>query len=322
MIAAAPGALVGNLLCRTADAEIARCLDTLVSQGFCAGGDIATARAITWERSRNTPNWQCDALTSASQTPSRRWGSVGGSLHQERPLFRISDNDCCWIAAPDRVCVLGTPAPTDPRWIELLAVVVLELLAAAGTVAIHAGAATVGGQGMLIVGPSGAGKSTLVYLLAQAGGSYTTDDVALISRQGDTWVASSTGGHLRLRPTMTIDDGLMHNDGLDALGKLHLQPRRPEVCCPSTRIDRLVFLEPGHGAETTWRSLDRHDVVERLMSEAALALSPAVASRQLVSLGEIAQLPAVTLRSGQDLIDHPDLASSIFAGIWAGQAQP
>lgn len=302
--------------------EIAACLETLVSQGFCADGDIAAARAITWGRSRTTPNWQRDAPTSASHTPLRRWGCVSGSLHQERPLFRIADDAGCWIAAPDHVGVFGAPIADDPKWMELFAVVVFELLAAAGTVAIHAGAATVGGQGMLLVGPSGAGKSTLVYLLAQAGGSYTNDDVALISRQGDTWVARSTGGHLRLRHTMTIDDGLMHNDGLDALGKLHLHPRRPEVCCPSMRIDRLVFLEPGHGAETTWRSLGRQKVLERLLSEAALALSPAVASRQLMSLGEIAQLPAVTLRSGQDLIDHPDLASSIFAGIWAGQAQP
>lgn len=319
MIAATTEVLIGGLRCRIADAAIARCLENLVSQGFCSGGDAPTTRTITWEPSKKTTDWsRPGALASASEASVRRWGHVCGSLHQERPLFRISDGSCCWITARDRVCVCGTPAPHDPEWLELLAVVVFELLAAAGTVAVHAGAVTVGGHGMLVAGPTGSGKSTLVYLLAQTGASYTTDDLALISRQGDAWFARSTGEHLRLHPVMKIDDGLMQDEGLDAVGKLRLEPRRPGVCRPVTRVERLVFLNPSHGAETTWRWLSRQEVVEGLMSEVALALSPVVAGQQLFSLREISQLPAVTMQSGADLLGQPDRAASVFREMWAG----
>lgn len=319
MIAAATEAPLGGLLCRTCDAGIARCLENLVSQGFCADGDTAAPRTITWQPSRKTPEWACaGALTLANTTSSRRWGNVWGSLYQGRPLFHLSDGSGCWIAANDRVCVFGTPTSGDPDWMELLAVVVFELLAAAGTVALHAGAVTVGGRGMLIAGPTGSGKSTLVYLLAQAGASYTTDDLTLISRQGGAWCARSTGEPLRLRPDMKIDDGLMQREGPDAMGKLGLHPRRPGVCRPVTRVEQLVFLNPNHGAETAWRRLSRQEAVEGLMSEVALALAPAVAGQQLVSLRELSLLPAVALQAGEDLMGQHDQAALIFGEMWAG----
>jgi energy-coupling factor transporter ATP-binding protein EcfA2 len=319
MLAAATEALIGGLLCRTGDAEIATCLENLVSQGFCSGADTVETRTITWEQSKQTPNWNgAPALAWRGETSLRQWGNVYGSLYRERPLFRIADDAGCWIAAPDRVCVFGLPAPSNPQWMELLAIVVFELLAAAGTVALHAGAVTVGGHGTLIVGPSGSGKSTLAYLVAQAGGSYTTDDLALISRRGGAWFARSTGEYLRLHPVMKIDDALMLKDGLDAAGKLRLHPHRPGVCVPVTRVEQLVFLDPNHGAQTTWRRLSGRNVVEGLLSEAALALTPAVAGQQLVSLRELSRLPAVTLQSGEDLMGQPDRGTSVFGEMWAG----
>lgn len=321
MVAAATDIPIGGLLCRTDEASIARCLEGLVLRGFCPSTHEAARRMIVWEQSETPPDRCVSGRSSADETVVRRWGSVRGLLHHDRPLFYLSEAACCWIPADDRVCLYGTPSADDPDWMELVAVVMFELLAAAGSVVVHAGVVTVDGHGILMVGPSGAGKSTLVVLLAQAGCPYTADDLTLLGPRDTSWFAGGTGGPIRLRPGLEIDGGLLEDEGLDAAGKSRLRPRRPHMFRPRTQVDRLILLGEGHGAATVWRPVNRAEALEGLMSEAALALSPDVASRQLVSLCEISKVPAVSLHGGADLLRQPDRAALVFRDI-VGQPQP
>lgn len=321
MIAAASETSIGDLLCRTSDTRIAGCLERLVSTGFCPSADeTEPPRTITWEQSAKTTDWnhnRVDALASTREASPRRWGNVCGFLHHDRPVFQLSDEASCRIVSPDRVCVHGPPAPNDPHWMELLTVVVFELLAAGGSVAVHAGAVTFDGHGILVVGPAASGKSTFIYLLLEAGGRYTADDVSLIFRRDDSWFARSTGEQFRVCPDVMVDEGLMRDEGLDAAGKLRLHPRRVDTFRPVTRVEQIVFLSADHGVKTTWRPLSRQETVQKLMSEVGLALSPAVASRQLVSLSELGQLPAVSMQGGEDLLGRPDRAASVVREMWA-----
>lgn len=308
--------LVGGLPYRTSDERIAACLERLSSEGFCPGADAVMSRTIVWEPSTTRPRGALAGMRApAGGDSTRQWDRVRGCLHEGRPLFWTAEDAWCWVSAPDRVRVGGTPDPCDPGWLELLSVVLFELMAASGCVAIHGGLAILDGHGTLVVGPSGAGKSTLVHLLSRAGAAYTSDDLTLMFQHDGAWLARSTSAFLRLHSEMTFDDRSTRTDVFDVDGKLRLRPSGAFE--PVARVDRIIVLRSGHGAATTWRNLSRQEAAEALIAEAALALCPDVADRQIVSLSALTKLPAVSMRSGEDLLRRPDRAASICRRIWS-----
>lgn len=230
-------------------------------------------------------------------------------------MFWLPDGSSCQVAAPDRLIGHRAASTDDRAWRELVRLAACEAQAATGRIALHAGAVTVERRGALIVGPPGSGKSTLVYAAARAGASYTADDVTWISRDGPTWYAGGGNAIIRLRTPVEPGDDVTADEGVDDAGKWCIRFTRKGAFQECAPLAALVLLGSTRAAVTSWRPLERRETLVGLMGEAALALSPAVAGRQLGVLGELARLPAVRLTGGCDLLEDATRALAVLRAI-------
>ena len=69
-----------------------------------------------------------------------------------------------------------------------------------GYLTLHACVVNIGGNALLVVGHSGAGKSTLTAALAKRGYAVLADDIAVLTSDGQSWIAQPGIPRLRLWP--------------------------------------------------------------------------------------------------------------------------
>jgi len=177
----------------------------------------------------------------------------------------------------------------------------------------------------LIVGPSGAGKSTLALQLAASGWDFSSDDVVLLTVQGDKVEAHGLRKNFALTGETIIRSGL---HGLDSVlqakpvgadNKLPLpaqeffSARRTQKCSP----DLLIFAHRTGSLESRVEALDQSGAMKRLLRICPwTCLDLPTADRFLSVLGTLAkQCRAFDLYSGTDLLGDRQYTAGFLSAI-------
>ena len=163
-------------------------------------------------RVRQAPPWGHGALdpartlyASAPDEPDRALHDVGWTADGSGLRLRYVEGATFWIARDLDEIWMTWEAPltaTDAAHF-LLEPVLAFVLRRRGMLVMHASAADVSGQAIVICGPRGAGKSSLAAALVAGGASLLSDDVVALGMAGDHWWAQRGTGALRL-----WDDGV------------------------------------------------------------------------------------------------------------------
>lgn len=172
----------------------------------------------------------------------------------------------------------------------------------AGTLGLHAGAASFRGAAVLLPAASGSGKTTLVAGLVAAGYDYLSDELALIDA-GSAWVrpfprplwmtpaSVELFDDLRLKLPSALDFAHRHKC------QVHPDDLRPRALGRACPVRRVVFPHYLPGAPTTLEALPRSEAVVAMISNAFNMAS--LGRNGLLALASLARGAAsYRLRSG------------------------
>lgn len=314
---------VGRIVCRTEDGSLRRWIEGATAWNSDLAPSRGAALSTDWETCPGSPPWNGSTAASCEVLEGIR-----GFLHRGGPVFVAARHAAApqsdvsraavWVRRPDRVLVFGRPDPQVADWAALRIATLYELFGAAGQVALHTSAVGLEAGGVLLVGPSGAGKSTLAYLATVAGAHFLADDVVLVSANGHGWQAESTERRIRLDPALRLDSAMTVEQIPDARGKVSLSPPARGGFPPGPmRVQVVVALRGRHPEATRWSPISESEAMVALIGQAGLALSPEIATSQLLALSRLARLPAVALEAGVDLLRSPERVLETLGRICA-----
>ena len=176
-------------------------------------------------------------------------------------------------------------------------------------------------RGLLIIGPSGSGKSTLTVHLAAAGWSFLTDDVLLLSDEGDEIKAWPLRRSFAITSdTFAASSFLQRRASLDYMkaqrdDKKQFVPHGvfvsefKESCIPGT----LIFSQLSGDERSRIQSLSPGEAMARLirMSPWSCYDRTTAASHLAVLSALVRQSRAYSLLAGKDLLDSDSAAALI-----------
>lgn len=154
--------------------------------------------------------------------------------------------------SPSGERVLCAPPDDEPwSWQRFLVGRILPWAAVLrGREAFHASAVAVHGQAVAFVGTTGAGKTSLAVQLVARGADFLTDDVLVLSRDGDGLHAHGGAAIAGVRPA---ERAAMPSDRWSALGEVLGESGKTYVALPRADgplpLSALYFLTRGDGAQ-------------------------------------------------------------------------
>jgi hypothetical protein len=223
-----PFPLPGPMLSGSGDHSLPACALELVSE---------TALRAEWSGPVSPATWR-GSLKDGSEL-AIEWGTGGDLLlrYGSQALFRLDSEATRLECAPRDVASIS--------WRRILCSRVLPLVALAhGREALHAAAVETAAGVVAVAGPSGAGKSTLAAELVARGHRLFTDDVLVLSAEGEEVLAHPGG------PYLSLADGAVApppGETLDRVGDKHWIAVN-EVARESRRVAAIVLLERGGAA--------------------------------------------------------------------------
>jgi hypothetical protein len=147
---------------------------------------------------------------------------------------------------------------------------ILDRYITAGWIALHAGIVQVAGQRMLLMGDKGAGKTTLTSRLLTSGHAVEGDEIALVRR--DDVMACPRRLHIKPGIEKNVPALAPHLANLPTSisSGVTIRALDPTVAgyawnIISGPLDKIIYIAPNHGGETTLEPLSTFNVLQRLL---------------------------------------------------------
>jgi hypothetical protein len=156
---------------------------------------------------------------------------------------------------------------SEPVYTYLLGQVVSVALLQKQIESLHASAVACDGAAVALLGTCGAGKSTLIAAMIAAGATLVTDDLLVLARNGDAYVAVSGARRFKLAPETADKLGILYESIPmdDGSGKHVYDVPAESFAFGQTPLHAVIVLRPF--AETTaMRRMDSGNAVREVIA--------------------------------------------------------